>query len=223
MKTDDLIAALGENVEPVRPLASPVRRLFLWLVVSAAAIAVVVAVMGLRADLAAKLAQPTFTIQLMSSLATAVTAAIAALSASVPGEKSWKTWLPAVPMTAWLISLGHQCWMEWVRLSPGMGMEFRPDFVCIPAIAMVGVAPALAMVTLLRRGAPASPRLTVALGVLAAGALADFGLRLFHTVDSGLMVLVWQIGSVALFTSLAGLQGHRLLPAGLAGWRLDRA
>ncbi len=212
MKTDDLIATLGETVTPVRPLSSPGRRLSGWLAVSLAAIAVVVAMMGLRADLAVKLADWTFAVQLAASMATAVAAALAALSASVPGEKRWKLWLPAIPMTVWLISLGHQCWQEWLRLDPGVGMEFRPDFVCIPGIAMVGAVPAMTMMALLRRGAPAFPRLTLALGTLAAGALADFGLRLFHNADAGLMVLVWQVGSVLLFTSLAGSQGHRLLP-----------
>lgn len=50
------------------------------------------------------------------------------------------------------------------------------------------------------------------LGTLAAAALANFGLRLFHTADAALMVLVWQFGTVVLFTALAGLWGRRLLP-----------
>lgn len=66
---------------------------------------------------------------------------------------------------------------------------------------------------MLRRGAPFHSRLTIILGTLAAGALANFGLRLLHASDAAtLMVLVWQFGSVALFTALAGLQGRRLLP-----------
>jgi len=47
--------------------------------------------------------------------------------------------------------------------------------------------------------------------VLAAAAIGNFGLRLFHTQDAALMVLVWQVGSVALLAALAGLTGHRLL------------
>ena len=52
---------------------------------------------------------------------------------------------------------------------------------------------------------------TVLGGGLAASALADFGLRLFHTTDASLMVIVWQVGTVALLTALSALLGRRLL------------
>lgn len=211
MNTEKLIEELGRDVRPVRPLPMPGRRLLGWLVVSMAAVAALVMMMGLRADLGTKLGDASFTIQQLASLATAIAAAIAALAASVPGEPRWKLWLPAAPLAVWIASLGHQCWQEWVRFGAG-GMEFRPDFICIPAIAMIGIVPAAAMVAMVRRGAPFHPRLALVLGTLAAGALANFGLRLFHTADAALMVLVWQFGSVALFTALAGLQGGRLLP-----------
>lgn len=211
MDTDKLIEALGRDARPVRPLRMPGRRLLGWLAVSMAAVAAVVTMMGLRPDLAAKFGDGFFTIQQLGSLATAIAAAIAALAVGVPGEPKWKLWLPAAPLAVWVASLGHQCWQEWVRFGAG-GMEFRPDFVCIPGIAMIGIVPALAMVVMLRRGAPLHPRLSIVLGTLAAGALANFGLRLFHATDAALMVLVWQFGSVALFTALAGLEGRRLLP-----------
>lgn len=211
MNTEKLIEELGRNAGPVQPLPPPGRRLLGWLAVSMIAVAAVVMMMGLRADLATKLGQTSFTVQQLASLATAVTAAIAALAAGVPGEPRWKLWLPAAPLAVWIASLGHQCWQEWVRFGAG-GMEFRPDFICLPGIAMVGAVPAVAMVAMVRRGAPFHSRLAIVLGTLAAGALANFGLRLFHASDAALMVLVWQFGSVALFTALAGLQGRRLLP-----------
>src|SRR3546814_18751817 len=63
----------------------------------------------------------------------------------------------------------------------------------------------------LRRGAPMAPRMTVALGALAAAAVGNFGLRLFHYQDAGLMVLIWQFGSVALLSALAGWSGGAVL------------
>jgi hypothetical protein len=48
------------------------------------------------------------------------------------------------------------------------------------------------------RGAPLSPRITPALGALAAAALGNFGLRVFHPADASLMVLIWHFGGVAL-------------------------
>lgn len=210
MDTEHLILALAEDLRPVRPLAPVSRRLAVWLAIGLAAVVAVVWTMGPRVDLAAKAAEATFVVQQLASLATAVAAAFAAFAAGVPGAPKWKRWLPAAPLGVWMASLGHQCWQEWVRFGAG-GMEFRPDFICIPGIALVGLAPALAMVAMLRRGAPFHPRLTVMLGTLAAAALANFGLRLFHPSDAALMVLVWQFGTVVLFTALAGLQGRRLL------------
>ncbi|WP_274609098.1 NrsF family protein [Mesorhizobium sp. L-8-10] len=83
--------------------------------------------------------------------------------------------------------------------------------VCFPMIAAVGAVPALAMVTMLHKGAPLAPRVTVLLGALAAAALGNFGLRLFHPQDASLMVLVWQFGSVVLLSMLAGWNGRRIL------------
>jgi hypothetical protein len=71
------------------------------------------------------------------------------------------------------------------------------------------------MAVMLRRGAPLTPKITTALGGLAAAGLGNFGLRLFHPQDSSLMVLVWQMGSVLLLTLLCGMAGRLLLR-----WRL---
>jgi hypothetical protein len=52
------------------------------------------------------------------------------------------------------------------------------------------------------------PHAAVALAGLAAAGLGNFGLRLFHAQDASLMVLVWQFGSVAVLTGLAGSAGR---------------
>ncbi|HLO76973.1 MAG TPA: NrsF family protein [Magnetospirillum sp.] len=212
MDTDKLIEALAADARPIRPLAPLSRRVTAWLAVALSAVAMVVGLMGLRPDLAGKLSEAMFALQQVAALGTAIAAAVAALAAGVPGERRWKLWLPSVPLAVWLGSLGHQCWQEWLRLG-SHGMEFHPDFACVPGIAMVGLVPAVAMVVMLRRGAPFHPRTMMALGTLAAAALADFGLRLFHAADAALMVLVWQMGTVVLFTAVAGLAGPTVLAA----------
>ncbi len=67
------------------------------------------------------------------------------------------------------------------------------------------------MAVMLRRGAPLSPHTTTALGGLAAAGLGNFGLRLFHSQDASLMVLVWQVGTVFILTAMAAWAGHYLL------------
>jgi hypothetical protein len=46
---------------------------------------------------------------------------------------------------------------------------------------------------------------------LAAAGLGSFGLRLFHVEDAGLMILVWQVGTVFLLTAMAAGAGRYLL------------
>jgi hypothetical protein len=90
-------------------------------------------------------------------------------------------------------------------------LVFQADWACLPGIVMVGLVPGIAMAVMLRRGAPIAPVLSVGLGGLGAAALADFGLRLFHAQDASLMVLVWQVGTVALLTVLSATVGRHLV------------
>lgn len=208
--TDTLIETLARDARPVRRLPPPGWRVVRWLAAGLPVIAVFGAVMGARPDIVEKLAEPVFLLQLLAGLVTAVCAAFAAFASCVPGSPRWSLWLPAVPLAVWIGSLGRQCWQDWLTFAPD-GVVFRPDLICLPIIAMVGAVPAIAMVAMVRRGAPLTPRLTVFLGALAAAALAYVGLRLVHPQDAAFMVLVWQFGSVALFATVAGALGRRLL------------
>ncbi len=111
-----------------------------------------------------------------------------------------------------MATLGRQCWDEWVRLGLS-GMEFHSDLMCVPAIAMTGAVPALAIVLAIRRGARLYTPYAVLWGSLAAAALANVALRLFHPEDAALMVIVWQFGSVLLFMAILTLCRRFLVPA----------
>jgi hypothetical protein len=63
----------------------------------------------------------------------------------------------------------------------------------------------------LRRGVPLAPHLTMLLGAFASLAVGNVGLRLCHPQDAGLIVLVWQFGSVMLLSTLAAWAGRRVL------------
>lgn len=210
METNDLIRRLAMSAHPIRRLPPPWLRMVQWLSIAAPAIAVVVLLMSPRSDLPEKFLEVRFLVEQAAALATAVAAAIAAFCLVVPGRSRKLALLPVPPLAIWLGSLGQGCLENWFRSGAG-GWQIYPDWICFPSIVIVGAVPALTMAVMLRRGTPMAPRLTVALGALAAAAVGNFGLRLFHYQDASLMVLIWQFGSVALLTVLAGWNGKYIL------------
>lgn len=215
--TDTVIERLARNAHPVQRLPSPGRRVVRWLAIGLPVIAVFAAVMGARPDLDTQLSETAFVVPLLAAFATAVCAAHAAFASAVPGAPRWCLWLPLPPFAVWIGSLGRQCWQDWLSLGRD-GIVFTVDLACLPIIAAVGAAPAIAMVMMARRGASFTPRLTAFLGALAAATLAYVGLRLVHPQDAAFMVLVWQFGSVALFATVIGGLGRWLL-----SWRQGAA
>jgi hypothetical protein len=208
--TEKLIERLAEAAEPVRPLSHPWMRTAAWLLVAIPYVALVVLVVSPRADLLTKALEWRYLVEQLAALATGITAAIAAFATVIPGYDRKFLFLPALPLAIWLGSLGEGCVQDWIRFGPD-GLSLQPDWFCFPAIVLVGAVPAIAIAVMLRRGAPLTPHVTAALGGLAAAGLGNFGLRLFHSQDASLMVLVWQVGTVFILTAMAAWLGRYLL------------
>lgn len=212
MQTDDLIAALARDLAPVRRLKPPGARLVRWLAVSLPAAALVVWGFGLRPDLAARLADPAFLLPEAAALLTALLGGYAALCAGLPDQPGWKLWLPLLPMAVWLSALGRQCLALYVQLGPD-GLRVTADAMCVPAVALGGLVPAIAIVAMLRRGGHLRATHACLCGSLGAAALGAAALRLYHTEDAALMVLVWQFGAVAVLSLLATPLGRMVVTA----------
>jgi len=210
MDTDRLIQTLVDTAQPVRPLSRPWIRCALWLAIAIPYVGLVVYVMSPRVDLVVKMTEARFLIEQSAALATGIAAAVAAFATTIPGYSRKILFLPALPLAAWLGVLGQGCVSAWIQ-SGLAGLSLQPSWFCFPAIVLVGAMPAVAMVVMLRRGAPLMPCTTVALGGLAAAGLGNFGLRLFHPQDASLTVLVWQFGSVFILAALAGCMGRYVL------------
>jgi hypothetical protein len=210
MKTEKLIQNLAETAAPVRRLAPPSTRTAIWLAIAIPYIALVVYVVSPRADLLGKFSEIPYVLEQLAALTTGIAAAVAAFASTIPGYSRKMLLLPFLPLAVWLGTLGHGCVQDWIQFGAS-GLTLKPDWFCFPAIVLVGAVPAIAMAVMLRRGAPLTPSITVALGGLAAAGLGNFGLRLFHAQDASLMVLVWQVGSVAILTMAAACAGRLLL------------
>ena len=209
--TDALIARLAQDAQPVHPLPHPARRMLAWAAVALGFGMAMVWAIGPRPDLTERLGDARFLLEQGAALATGLAAAAAALSMTVPGASPLLRLLPVAPGAVWVGTLSVGCLRDWGRLGPE-GLAITPDPACLFYIALIGSLPALVLLSMLRRGAPLAPRWTILLAALAAAGLGNFALRFFHMQDAALMVLVWQVGSVALLAGLAGLAGRQLLP-----------
>jgi hypothetical protein len=211
MDIDHFIQQLAERAQPVARLLAPWRRTALWLAASLLYVSVVVSAY-LWADSSLRPSiEPRLVLELAAILATAVTAAIAAFSSVVPGRDRRFHLLPLIPLSLWLATLGHGCLHDWREFGVA-GLQVRADWGCaIPAL-IVSALPAGTMLLMLRRGAPLVPAVSLALGVLATGAIANFGLRVFHAGDLSVQILAWHAGGVVVVSMIASFAGPRMLP-----------
>jgi hypothetical protein len=217
MKTETLVERLAAELTPVRRIARPAARLAWWLLVSMPAACLVVWSFGFRPDLAARLADRAFLVEEGAALLTALVGIYAALCAGLPDQPGWKLWLPMAPMALWLGVLGRQC----LGVGPE-GLQVTSDVMCIPAVAMGALVPAIAIVVMLRHGGKFRTTHACLCGALGAAALGAAALRLYHMEDAAIMVIVWQLGSVALFSLLAGAIGRMLVDTTPGGIRRGR-
>jgi hypothetical protein len=211
MDTNVLIHELANSATPVRRLPAPWARMLLWLALSVPFLAAVIWLM-MPSDInpVGAIADRRFLIEEAALLVTALTAALAAFGSVVPGYDRRILLIPLLPLAVWLASLGDGCWRNWVALGAN-GLTLRPDWDCLPPAILIGVVPSIAMVLMLRRGAPLLPRVSIALGALAVAALANLGLRLFHVGDASIMVLFWHLGGAAVLAGFAAIAGRRVL------------
>jgi hypothetical protein len=208
MDTDDLIARLAATgLPPVRPARAPWRALGWWLLASLPALAAMVWAMGPRPDLAMCLTEPGFWASEVLAGITALLAAYAALCAGRPDEPGWKLALPTAALALWLTVLGRQCFVLTLS-THGAALAVRPDMMCVPVIALTGLVPALALVLLLRKASRFRRYAVWFNAALAAAAAAEAALRLFHPEGTMMTLLVWQMGSVALFSGLGAAAGR---------------
>jgi hypothetical protein len=211
MKTDDLIAMLGTNVEPVD------RKYVLRVVGAAVAVGTLVAAtailvaFGFRTDLTTTRAF----IFLFSKLAfTIVTVALTAIMltklARPGGERRISIVWVTLPFAAILL-------LAAVNLALAPSAHWETMIVgdqwleCLLSIPIIAIVPFALITWAVRRMAPTDLRRTGALVGLAAGSISAAAYAL-HCVDDSLpFVALWYGGTIVLCTLAGVVLGPRLL------------
>ena len=209
IKTPDLIASLAANATPVRRLRPPVMRAASWLLLAAVVLTLLAINQGIRPDLAQRLREPTFATGLAAPLLTGVLAAAAAFLVSLPDRSRLWLLLPVPALVLWLSNIGYQCLVQWIDVGPD-GVSLGEAARCFATLVLTSLPLSLAMLVMLRYAAPLRPTAVTLTGSLAVAAITATALSLFHTVDATLMILMWNLGTAALFVALAGVFGRRM-------------
>ncbi len=209
-----LIAALADDLRPVRPLRPPMLRAAAWVAVVAMVALVLSQVANLHAVRERLLAEPDMWLAVAGSALTAILAAAAAFETSVPGRGGARwAWLPLPALLLWLGASGLGCLRAWA-LPAAHDPSMPEERHCLYFIVGVSVPLSLLMLAMLRQACPLRPGLTTALaGLSAAGASATL-LAFFHPFDPTGTDLAVHALAVCIVIGL-----NRLLGGGFLGRR----
>jgi hypothetical protein len=211
MKTDDLVAMLSTNVEPIgRGL---VGRTISIAVVAGAVVALgsTLAALGIRADLTTTRATVFLLLKVAFALAVVGMAIRYLTRLARPGaERGISPLSIALPFAViallGLISLGGAPSSHWNRMI--LGDEWLE---CVLSIPIIAVVPFAATIFAVRRAAPTNLVRAGAIAGLIAGGVSAMAYALHCTDDSLPFVAVWYGGTIVLCTLAGAALGPRLL------------
>jgi hypothetical protein len=211
MKTDDLVALLSTNLEPV-DRSSVVRTLCIELATgSIVALGITLVGLGVRSDLMTAHALIFLAVKLAFAVGTVSLALVYLTRLARPGgERKTTPFLVAMPFLVVVflaaISLGFAPSSHWDRMI--MGDQWLECLVSIPIIAIVPFAISIWAV---RRAAPTNLARTGAFAGLVAGGVSAMAYALHCTDDSLPFVAVWYSGTIVSCTLAGAALGPRLL------------
>jgi hypothetical protein len=211
MKTDDLVALLSTNPEPVdrRSVARTLHvALAAGLIVS---LGIALAALGVRSDLMTARALVFLLLKLAFTVGIVGVASMYLTRLARPGgERKTSAVLVAIPFGAIavlsLISLGFAPSSHWDKMI--VGDQWLECLLSIPIIAIV---PFAATIFAVRRAAPTNLVRAGAVAGLIAGGVSAMAYALHCTDDSLPFVAVWYGGTIVLCTLAGAALGPRLL------------
>lgn len=207
MKTDELIRTLAKDAPRVRRLRHPLIRAGLWVLVALAILTVLTLVHGPRPEFDARLRDPLFTLGMVSALITGIAAAVAVFHISLPDRSRFWLLLPGPPLLLWLGTVGYQCFGDWVPLGPGRAaLELASD--CFGTLVATSAPLSLLLIVMMRHAAHWRAGTVAVMGGIAVSGLTASALTMFHPLDATVMILVWNLGTLAVIAGVTALLGR---------------
>mgnify|MGYP002785487900 CR=1 FL=1 len=204
---DDLLDQLAADLAPVTPLDDRPAQLRLALLL-AAAMALVVAGLGLRPDLMAAQPGPMFLLRCGTLALLALVCVAAVLAQAHPGVgRSGHGWQAAAAMAALFPLAAVVQGLADPQHARAM-MAMASGWQCLRTSLAIAAACAVPMVLHLRRGAPVAPERAGLLVGLAAGSLGALAYNLHCPFNSVVYVGLWY----GLAVAGAALAGRLVVP-----------
>jgi len=211
MKTDDLVALLSTNLEPI-DRSSIVRTL--WVAVATGivvALGIAFVGLGVRSDLMTTHALIFLAVKLAFAIGIVGLALVYLARLTRPGgDRKTSTSLVVLPFLVVVllaaISLGSAPRAHWDRMI--VGDQWLECLLSIPIIAIVPFAVSIWAV---RKGAPTNLARAGAFAGLIAGGVSAMAYALHCTDDSLPFIAVWYGGTIVLCTLAGAALGPRLL------------
>lgn len=211
MKTDDLVAMLSTNVEPVdRKLVA--RTVGIAVAAgSAAAVGIMLGGFGFRADLTTARAFLFLVLKLAFAIAIVAVASVYLTRLTRPGGGRRMPLIAiALPFVAIVLlavtSLGLAPVSHWNRMIAGDAW-----LECLLSIPIIAIVPFATIIFAVRRTAPTNLVRTGAFAGLLAGSVSAMAYALHCTDDSVPFVAVWYVGTIILCILAGTALGPRLL------------
>ncbi len=201
-----LIDQLEDDLEPVKPMASPLQRTVIWFFAGIFSIILVGALMGFRMDLGEKAMDAIFLAELGLIIILSASAAYASAWLSLPdgAEKSKIIIIPYLTVTVALLLIGYEIVQHGFELK-----NFEIHHCIIDAFAM-GTIPVILMIWMMRQGAPTRPVLSALTNMIAAGGIGYIGLRITCGSDAIGHMCAYHIFPFVLAGLLLGLVARKL-------------
>lgn len=212
MKTDELVAMLAAQAEPVDPAAVR-RRFFMHLIPGVfMSTALMVGLLGIRPDIAAAAQLPMFWVKLLLPLLAALASLSIVSSLARPGMRlapAPKLILPALLAFLWLLAV-----VSLMQAEPGTRQEliFGNSWLkCLFLIPFLSLPVFAAAFWTLKGWAPTRPRLTGAAAGLLAGT-ASAAIYALHCAElTAPFIAIWYVIGMLIPAGIGALIGNRLL------------
>ncbi|MQT12721.1 NrsF family protein [Segnochrobactrum spirostomi] len=203
---DDLIAVLGDDLAPVRPLAPPMTRATRWL--AAVAVATVAGAILLDVNIldGAFDGAPELVVTLIGSVLTTVLAALAAFELSMPDRHDRWAALPLPAAALWIGAGGLSCFQLWL-VPDADGTVWADVWDCLILVVLFAAPLAALMLVMLKAAPPLRRCMAATVGGLAAAAAASTAVSLFRPFDGATTDLIVHFFVVLAVVVASGVYG----------------